>query len=462
MSDIWNDDRLGYRDIALSFTNLIKSIDDSKVISIEAGFGRGKTFFRKAWAGHLEQQGEVVVEIDVLQSDHSGDPLITLLGALVEKLPKKSKGKSEAALRSAKRLGVLGARTVAKAVLRSGADEVIDALSAKAIDSLSDFEALTDLINEVGNEMSKAAEQLIMTQMAAEKVRKEELPEQLRNLREEITKHFENSRIVIIIDELDRCHPEYTISFLEAIKSIFNQEGFIFCLMINPNYLERIAETRFGASTDDERYLDKFVDIRLRLEPRPEKVKNAVYHMTLALPATTPFADTPDFTIEHAAHLSSELSDHANLSLRIIKRILLKVELALRCYSDRPLDTSLLILLAFQDEAPGVINQSFLPRSFLTVEEGKKRTNEYMNAASSMTGNTRIVEREMTTKLNEVAPELLNLPKDRYKAPDEKDYRGWYNVFFHLAPHYVPSHHEVLNAVAELVPALLKDSPPTR
>lgn len=457
MSDIWNDDRLGYRDIALSFTNLIKSINDSKVLSIEAGFGRGKTFFRKAWAGHLEQQGEVVVEIDVLQSDHSGDPLITLLGALVEKLPKKSKGKAEAALSSAKRLGALGARTVAKAVLRSGADEVIDALSAKAIDSLSDFEALADLINEVGDEMSKAAEQLIMTQMAAEKVRKEELPEQLRNLREEITKHFDNSRIVIIIDELDRCHPEYTISFLEAIKSIFNQEGFIFCLMINPNYLEKIAEKRFGASTEDEKYLDKFVDIRLRLEPKLEKLKDAAYNLTLELPAANPYADTPEFALTHAAQLAGELSTHTRLSLRIIKRIILKVELALRCYSDRPLDTSLLIFLAFQDESPIAIGNSFLPRSFLTAEEGQTRLANYEQVSSLASRDAERMQYDMTKKIKETAPELLELPKERYRAPDQRNYHGWASVFAHLAPHYIPSHREVLNAVAELVPVPAKD-----
>lgn len=41
----WKDDLLGYAALGKTYTNLIQSIDDSKVISIEAGFGRGKTFF---------------------------------------------------------------------------------------------------------------------------------------------------------------------------------------------------------------------------------------------------------------------------------------------------------------------------------------------------------------------------------------------------------------------------------
>ena len=70
----WSDDSLGYQDIGNSFKNLVKTIQSEKVISIEAGFGRGKTFFRKAWAKSLKDAGEVVIEVDVQQSDHSGDP----------------------------------------------------------------------------------------------------------------------------------------------------------------------------------------------------------------------------------------------------------------------------------------------------------------------------------------------------------------------------------------------------
>lgn len=45
--DAWKDDKLGYSEIGHAFTNLIQSLDTEKVISIEAGFGRGKTFFRR-------------------------------------------------------------------------------------------------------------------------------------------------------------------------------------------------------------------------------------------------------------------------------------------------------------------------------------------------------------------------------------------------------------------------------
>ena len=67
----WADDLLGYEKLGETFTRLIQTVDDSKVISIEAGFGHGKTFFREAWAKHLRQAGEVVIEVDAQRSDHS-------------------------------------------------------------------------------------------------------------------------------------------------------------------------------------------------------------------------------------------------------------------------------------------------------------------------------------------------------------------------------------------------------
>ena len=268
--DPWEYDRLDYKEIGHAFTNLVQSIDTEKVISIEAGFGRGKTFFRKAWAKQLKAADEVVVEIDVLQSDHSGDPVITLLGALVEALPKAEESKSKKALDSAKKIGAVSARTLTRAVLRSGADEVFSAISDSAIDKLDDFDALDDVIKNVGSEMSKVAGQLINSQMAAERVRKTELPEQIEALRSALVEGSNSERVVVVIDELDRCHPDYAISFLEATKLIFGQSGFVFCLMVNADYLENLARHRFGDAEEDERYLDKFVDIRLKLDPKPE------------------------------------------------------------------------------------------------------------------------------------------------------------------------------------------------
>lgn len=446
----WENDRLGYRDVGHAFTNLVQSIDTGKVISIEAGFGRGKTFFRKAWAKELESTGEVVVEVDVQQSDHSGDPVITLLGALVDALPKGEKAKGKKALESAKKVGAIGARALTRAMLKSGADEIFEAITDSAIDQLEDFDALDDVIKGFGSEMSKVAGQLIASQMAVERVRKSELPEQLEALRSALVEGRKNERVVVIIDELDRCHPEYAISFLEATKLIFGQSGFVFCLMVNADYLESLARHRFGVAKEDEKYLDKFVDIRMKLDPQPDAFKTAVYDLACDLPLKIPYGENEAFSVKNAAKLASILALECGFSMRKTKRILLKVEVAMRCYADRPLDAPLLVFMAFQDESPKNVHQDHLPRSFLTPEEGVAQSKQNEEVYSSMRS-----EMEFDGKRNEIvkklAPELLDLPADRYFNPEGKDYKTWAWAFIALAPHYIPFHRGVLNGVASVL-----------
>lgn len=454
--DAWENDRLGYREIGHAFTNLVQSIDTEKVISIEAGFGRGKTFFREAWAKQLKDAGEVVVEVDVQQSDHSGDPVITLLGALVDALPNGENGKRTKALESAKKVGAISARALTRAMLKSGADELIEVITDSASDQLQDFETLDHLITGVGSEMSKVAGQLIASQMAAEKVRQTELPEQLEALRAALVEGVDSDRVVVIIDELDRCHPEYAISFLEATKLIFGQSGFVFCLMVNADYLENLARHRFGAPKEDEKYLDKFVDIRLKLDPPPEVFKTAVYELACDLPLKIPYGENEAFSVEAAATLASLLAVECGLSMRKTKRILLKVEVAMRCYADRPLDAPLLVFMAFRDESPSNVHQEHLPRSFLTPEEGEKQSAEpKLNDMARFEDEEKRDQRK-NSEVQEKAPELLDLPADRYDNPQGQKYKLWAWAFRALAPHYIPSHRDVLDGVASVL--VSKDS----
>lgn len=455
-TDDWAGDRLGYEKIGHAFTNLVQSIDTEKVISIEAGFGRGKTFFRKAWAQQLKSAGETVVEIDVQQSDHSGDPVITVLGALVGALPKAKKSKGQKALSTAKNMGAIGTKAVTRAILKSGADEVIGAITDSAIDQLEDFDQLDAIIKDVGSEISKVAGQLIAAQMAGEKVRTVELPAQLDALRSALVGEEKHGRVVVIIDELDRCHPDYAIAFLEATKLIFGHSGFVFCLMVNANYLENLARHRFGVANEDEKYLDKFVDIRLKLEPKPDEFKSAVYDLASDLPLRIPYGDGEEFSIEKTAELASILADRCGFSMRKTKRILLKVEVALRCYSDRPLDAPLLVFMAFMDEKPDSVKQSDLPRSFLTPEEGKNIVNlgnrsgrRGMDIDSPRADVAR--DRERNEIINGNAPELLNLPKERYDNPENRNFKPWALAGLALAPHYIPSHRSVLDGIASVL-----------
>lgn len=446
-TDIWDGDLLDYKSIGETFTNLIKSIDDSRVISIEAGFGRGKTFFRERWAYDLRAEGEVVIEIDALLSDHSGDPVVTFVGALAAALPKQDKTTAQKALVNVTKYGGKAGRALLKAGLREGAEELIDAGEGAILEQVEGWGAMEDAVKEMGDGLSKFAGKMIANQLAAEQVRQKELPEQFEALRKALTKDKENGRVVIIIDELDRCHPEYAIALLEAMKLVFNHDGFVFCLMINETYLENLAAHRFGRAGEGERYLDKFIDIRLKLPVLGVVFADAIRKIVLELPLKVPYGKDPSFGVDHAAKLASMMIlKSPELSMRSVQRALLKVELALRVYGDRPLDCPLLVLLAFQGidgfklHFPQI--SRILPRIAVTPEACSNLRET--NGIGELIGETR----EGAAFLAKNCKELLTLEMERFGLPSstQSEWPDWVKIE-HLAQHYIPEHQAMLDAV---------------
>ena len=77
--------------------------------------------------------------------------------------------------------------------------------------------------------------------------------------------------IVIIIDELDRCRPDYAVKTLEILKHFFDISGFVFVLSIDEEQLKSSVETLFGTKNFDG-YKRKFINNSFIL-PNPDKEK---------------------------------------------------------------------------------------------------------------------------------------------------------------------------------------------
>ena len=78
------------------------------------------------------------------------------------------------------------------------------------------------------------------------------------------------SRIIVIIDELDRCRPDYAIRFLETIKHVFEVAHVTFLLAVDKIQLTHSLKGVYGGDFDAEKYLERFGDVWLKL---PESSK---------------------------------------------------------------------------------------------------------------------------------------------------------------------------------------------
>lgn len=93
------------------------------------------------------------------------------------------------------------------------------------------------------------------------------LTEAIKNLKGCLSDIAEERPILLVVDELDRCLPEYAIKVLERLHHIFyGVENIVVLMAYDDTQIEHTVEKIFGQGTDVNNYLRKFVDYKLYLE----------------------------------------------------------------------------------------------------------------------------------------------------------------------------------------------------
>jgi hypothetical protein len=77
----------------------------------------------------------------------------------------------------------------------------------------------------------------------------------------------QGNRLVLFIDELDRCKPDYAVRLLERIKHYFSNDLVTFVFSVNLDELQHTIKRYYGNEFDACRYLDRFFDLRISLPP---------------------------------------------------------------------------------------------------------------------------------------------------------------------------------------------------
>ena len=79
----------------------------------------------------------------------------------------------------------------------------------------------------------------------------------------------DNERLVIFIDELDRCRPTYAVKLHERVQRFFDNEKITFVFSVNLLELRNTIKKFYGANFDGDRYLDRFFDVIIPI-PDPD------------------------------------------------------------------------------------------------------------------------------------------------------------------------------------------------
>lgn len=112
----------------------------------------------------------------------------------------------------------------------------------------------------------------------------EKIKEQ-KDLYDQINDFFESllaehgDKLVIFIDELDRCNPRFAVKLLERIKHYFCNSHIIFVFSVNISELQHTVKQCYGLNFNASKYLNRFFDLKVTLPPA--NLENLYYQIGL-------------------------------------------------------------------------------------------------------------------------------------------------------------------------------------
>lgn len=245
-------DILERRHVGKQLSDLLEKIEDPLVVALEGPWGCGKTYFLKRWVGAhtLENGGKATtIYFDAFANDFLDDPLIALIGAIGDRLPKAEAGMTlkKVAMKLATPVSRIGISLVT-----AGISELVGPVLEATLAASSE-------------EAEKAAEAF----WKREDGRKEAMSQfrtALTTLTKESKKGADDGKpLIIVVDELDRCRPDYALSILEVIKHFFSVPHVHFVLGINLEALEQSVKARYGSGINASNYLKRFISISMVL-----------------------------------------------------------------------------------------------------------------------------------------------------------------------------------------------------
>jgi Tat protein secretion system quality control protein TatD with DNase activity len=286
-------DEFQRKPIAERIIQLLASDIDISPMVINGDWGTGKTEFCHKLIKLIHETDSTStfkpVYVDAFSADHVDDPMLTLISAVLREFPSQKDDFIKQSMPAIK----YGIKAITKAGLGYFLPKNADSLSNDFID--------------------KSVETLLNENIDSEK--------NMDVLRTSLSELAKNNQIILFIDELDRCRPDFALSLLEVIKHVFNVDGVQIVLISNINQLQTSISHCYGMDYDNaKRYFDKFIGFSFGLSKISNDESNnkkliSIYHFENLLRKEDRFSGTSLRNPEVISFLS-ELINVSNLSLR--------------------------------------------------------------------------------------------------------------------------------------------------
>lgn len=242
----------------IKIVNQLSDINRGCCFAIEGGWGIGKTFVIEEIEERLKvllseetnSDRYFVFHYNCWQHDYYEEPAVAIISAMLASIKED------------------------EALLNKDIDNTIKAGYGLAKEKIKEIAGLY-IKNKIGINLISLVDEIIDD---AEEIKKAEnefdemfnFSQTIEEVRKKLQEIAEERTIVLFVDELDRCIPQYAIKVLERLHHIFyDLRNIIVVLAIDRNQLEHSVEEMFGkgeSSVDIEKYLKKFIDFSVVLD----------------------------------------------------------------------------------------------------------------------------------------------------------------------------------------------------
>ena len=243
-------------------------VDGSLVVSLNAPFGSGKSTFLSMWKADLDEHPAPdrpkAIMLNAWESDYCGDPLMSVVTGLIRSVSTDEPEKAAILTEAMKDIAWFTLGLAGKAI------PALAGLTGVPILAALDPLAAAEFAQDKKGERNPQKPDFVHLYEAR--------TDSLQRLKKALHDTFggDAPKAFVFVDELDRCRPDYAISYLETIKHVFDVNGLVFILAVDRCQLESSAKALFGSGLNFDEYFRKFVHRAFSLPPLSENGQRAL------------------------------------------------------------------------------------------------------------------------------------------------------------------------------------------
>ena len=246
----------GREETGKALTSIVESIDLGGTIALTGEWGSGKTTFLRMWKQSLEDQHYPTILLNAWETEWAEDPLVAVI-ACIKRACKKEESKE----------ALNDVISVAKGFVQ-WPFQMIRIIGRAAIDNY-----VGDVSQTIEEQTGQAFDRAIASfdgkeqSIAVLRIALEKLAWRVNQGSED------GKPLVFIIDELDRCRPDYSVRMLEVLKHFLVVRNIVFVCAVDKKHLEDSICGFYGnEKMNASEYLRRFFELEINL-PSPDYSK---------------------------------------------------------------------------------------------------------------------------------------------------------------------------------------------